>query len=120
MFIDTPGLADGNLKYKFDVDNVFTWMAAHCDMVLVFFDPLGKALCSKTNQLLKKLFESQIKAEVKFFMTKGDMFGDEADCNKTMVQITSALTQVLPPMHGFEMPIIYVPDEVGNKNKYLP
>jgi len=41
VFIDTPGLADGNLKYKFDVEGVFEWIANHCDIILTFFDPQG-------------------------------------------------------------------------------
>jgi hypothetical protein len=41
VFIDTPGLADGNLKYKFDVDETYKWLARHCDLVLVFLDPIG-------------------------------------------------------------------------------
>ena len=45
VFIDTPGLADGNLKYKFDVENVYKWFARHCDLILVFLDPIGQALC---------------------------------------------------------------------------
>ena len=45
-------------------------------------------------------------------MTKGDIFKTEQDCNKCMVQITSALSSILPPQHGFEIPIIYIPDEV--------
>ena len=45
VFIDTPGLADGALRYKFDVEEVYKWLARHCDLVLVFFDPIGQALC---------------------------------------------------------------------------
>ena len=41
VFIDTPGLADGDLRYKFDVTEVYQWMAEHCDLVLVFLDPIG-------------------------------------------------------------------------------
>ena len=41
VFIDTPGLADGGLKYKFDVEEVYMWFARHCDLILVFLDPIG-------------------------------------------------------------------------------
>lgn len=41
VFIDTPGLADGGLQYKFDVEEVYMWFARHCDLVLVFLDPVG-------------------------------------------------------------------------------
>ncbi len=39
IFIDTPGLADGNLRYKFDVENSFEWFAKKSDIVFVFLDP---------------------------------------------------------------------------------
>ena len=39
ILIDTPGLADGNLKYKFNIEDSLDWMAHHCDIILVFFDP---------------------------------------------------------------------------------
>ena len=45
VFIDTPGLADGGLRYKFDVESVYEWFAKHVDLVCVFLDPVGQALC---------------------------------------------------------------------------
>lgn len=41
VFIDTPGLADGGLEYRFDVEEVYMWFAKHCDLILVFLDPYG-------------------------------------------------------------------------------
>lgn len=41
VFIDTPGLADGGLEYRFDVEEVYMWFARHCDAILVFLDPIG-------------------------------------------------------------------------------
>ena len=46
-FIDTPGLTDGTLKYPFDVDNVIYELAEHATMIMVFLDPIGKALVSR-------------------------------------------------------------------------
>jgi hypothetical protein len=45
VLIDTPGLADGGFQYKFDIDEVLMWLARHCDIALVFLDPIGQALC---------------------------------------------------------------------------
>ncbi len=39
ILIDTPGLADGNLNYKFNIEDTISWMANHCDLILAFFDP---------------------------------------------------------------------------------
>lgn len=88
VFIDTPGLADGGLQYKFDIDEVMMWLARHCDIVLVFLDPIGQALCTKTNQLVSRLIAQPNSAEVRFYMTKGDMFKTEEDRHKCMCQIS--------------------------------
>ena len=56
IFIDTPGLADGNLKYKFNIEEVLEWFTKHCDLVLTFFDPQGQALCRRTMSLIKQLY----------------------------------------------------------------
>ena len=122
VFIDTPGLADGGLRYRFDVEQVYEWFAKHCDLICVFLDPIGQALCQKTNQLVAKLVEKNI-CDVKFFMTKGDMFASEEDQVKCMCQITQTLASCIQPAHGFEMPLIYLPNEAGQflrSNKPLP
>ena len=85
VFIDTPGLADGGLEYKFDIEQALLWTAKHCDLVLVFLDPIGQALCQKTNSLVHKLMQQKGSTDVRFYMTKGDMFKNEFDCNKCMV-----------------------------------
>ena len=51
--------------------------------------------------------------DIKFFMTKGDMFASEEDQAKCMCQITQTLAASIPPAHGFEMPLIYLPNEAG-------
>jgi len=46
-----------------------------------------------------------------FVMTKGDIFDTDEDRLKCMCQITQSLSTVIPPMHGFQMPIIYLPNQ---------
>jgi len=121
VFIDTPGLADGGLNYKFDVEEVYAWFAKHCDLICVFLDPIGQALCQRTNNLVGKLMREP-HLDVKFYMTKGDMFKSEEDKGKCMCQITQALSSAIPATHGFEMPLMYIPDEAlfYNQNRALP
>lgn len=47
-FIDTPGLVDGDMKYPFDVNEAIVWLGDIADLVVVFFDPMGQALCKRT------------------------------------------------------------------------
>ena len=53
-FVDTPGLVDGDMKYPFDVDQTIIWLGSMADLILVFFDPLGQALCRRTLNIVGK------------------------------------------------------------------
>ena len=56
-FIDTPGLVDGGMKYPFDVEQSMIWLGLRADLILVFFDPLGQALCKRTLDIVGELRE---------------------------------------------------------------
>ena len=82
--IDTPGLVDGEISYPFDINKAIIATAAVADLgawrgggadvvcvclrrtllttpspppVLVFLDPIGQALCSRTMNVVKALCE---------------------------------------------------------------
>ena len=55
--IDTPGLTDGQMEYPYPVDKVIMYFAEHCDLVCVFFDPIGQALCERTMAVVEELNE---------------------------------------------------------------
>ena len=46
-FIDTPGLVDGSFQYPFPVEDAIVAVAKHVDLIYVFFDPIGQALCGE-------------------------------------------------------------------------
>lgn len=54
-FIDSPGLVDGDIMYPFDVNDAILEFAEHSDLVFVFMDPMGQALCSRTMSVVKLL-----------------------------------------------------------------
>ncbi len=56
-FIDTPGLVDGDISYPFDVNDAIVNMAEYADLIFVFLDPMGQALCSRTMKVVKALNE---------------------------------------------------------------
>ena len=47
-FIDTPGLVDGSFTYPFPVEDAIVAVAKHTDLIYIFFDPIGQALCDRT------------------------------------------------------------------------
>ncbi|EDO36122.1 predicted protein [Nematostella vectensis] len=108
-FIDTPGLVDGDMKYPFDVDEAIIWLGGLADLIFVFFDPIGQALCKRTLNLVEHLNEDQSE-RLRFYLSKADTAGHESDRQKVLMQITQELCK-RPGLNkaGFDMPTIYVP-----------
>lgn len=108
-FVDTPGLVDGDMKYAFDVDDSILWLGNLADLIFVFFDPIGQALCKRTLNLVEKLNERHAD-RIRFFLSKADSAGHESDRQKVLMQITQELCK-RPGLNkaGFEMPTIFIP-----------
>jgi len=108
-FIDTPGLVDGEMQYPFDVDETIRWMGRKCDLIFVFFDPIGQALCKRTLNIVEDLNEV-VGEKIRFYLSKADTAGLESDRQKVLMQIVQELCK-RPGLNkaGFDMPTIYVP-----------
>ena len=108
-FIDTPGLVDGEVSYPMDVDNCILEFGAYADLILVFMDPIGKALVSRTMNVVKMLNKEHYH-KMKYYMTKADTIGSQEDLMKLMVQITQNIGDYVENQHGFEIPSIFLPN----------
>ncbi|XP_068087078.1 uncharacterized protein [Anabrus simplex] len=113
-FVDTPGLVDGDMQYPFDVNEAVSWLGKMADLVFVFFDPIGQALCKRTLTLVEKLNTNHTE-KMRFYLSKADDAGDESDRQRVMMQIVQELCK-RPGLNrtGFDMPTIYIPEL--NKN----
>ncbi|XP_062840806.1 uncharacterized protein si:ch211-11k18.4 [Trichomycterus rosablanca] len=109
-FVDTPGLVDGDMKYPFDVDKAILWLGELCDLILVFFDPMGQALCKRTLNIVEQLNERQ-GDRLRFYLSKADEAGGESDRQRVMMQIVQELCK-RPGLNkcGFDMPTIFIPN----------
>ncbi|XP_076452849.1 uncharacterized protein LOC143288351 [Babylonia areolata] len=109
-FVDTPGLVDGDMKYPFDVNKSILWLGDLADLIFVFFDPIGQALCKRTLNLVEKLNEKHAD-RMRFYLSKADEAGHESDRQRVMMQIVQELCK-RPGLNrtGFDMPTIYVPN----------
>uniref|UniRef100_A0A3Q3X347 Dynamin N-terminal domain-containing protein n=1 Tax=Mola mola TaxID=94237 RepID=A0A3Q3X347_MOLML len=98
-FVDSPGLVDGDMKYPFDVDDIILWLGDLCDLILVFFDPMGQALCKRTLNIVESLNEKH-GDRLRFYLSK-----------RVMMQIVQELCK-RPGLNkcGFDMPTIYIPN----------
>nr|XP_046243274.1 uncharacterized protein si:dkey-98f17.5 [Scatophagus argus] len=109
-FVDTPGLVDGDMVYPFDVNSAITWLGEQADLIFVFFDPMGQALCKRTLNIVEKLSE-KCGDKLLFYLSKADEAGSETDRQRVMMQIVQELCR-RPGLNkcGFEMPTIYIPN----------
>ncbi|XP_028313192.1 uncharacterized protein LOC114469662 [Gouania willdenowi] len=109
-FVDTPGLVDGDMVYPFDVNSAITWLGEQADLIFVFFDPMGQALCKRTLNIVEKLSE-KCGDKILFYLSKADEAGKETDRQRVMMQIVQELCR-RPGLNkcGFEMPTIYIPN----------
>uniref|UniRef100_A0A3B4UIG7 Si:dkey-98f17.5 n=1 Tax=Seriola dumerili TaxID=41447 RepID=A0A3B4UIG7_SERDU len=109
-FVDTPGLVDGDMIYPFDVNSAITWLGEQADLIFVFFDPMGQALCKRTLNIVENLSE-KCGDKLLFYLSKADEAGKETDRQRVMMQIVQELCR-RPGLNkcGFEMPTIYIPN----------
>lgn len=49
-----------------------------CDLMLVFFDPMGQALCKRTLNIVESLNETH-GDRLRFYLSKADEAGGESD-----------------------------------------
>lgn len=130
-FIDTPGLLDGFVAYPFDVNRIIAHLATVADVVLVFLDPIGQALCSRTMEVVKLLNKDQhTSSKVSYWLTKVDTIQSLVDLNKVATQVTQVcmgasrrgagqilaltaahvqnLTRCVANTHGFSLPTMFL------------
>ncbi|KAK9395484.1 EH domain-containing protein 1-like [Crotalus adamanteus] len=109
-FLDTPGLVDGDMKYPFDVEGALIWFGQLCDLILVFFDPMGQALCKHILNIVEKINEEH-GDKLRFYLSKADEAGAEGDQQWVLMQIVQELCKC-PGFNkcGFDMPTIYIPN----------
>ena len=118
--IDSPGLVDGEMKYPFDINESILWWANAVDLVFVFFDPVGQALCKRTLDICEQMADQGFRGKMKFYLSKADEAGHEADRQRVMMQVVQELCK-RPSLntHSFDMPTIFIPTLSSNKSKCL-
>lgn len=77
-FIDTPGLIDSDMKYPFDINETILSLGDIADLIFVFFDPVGLALCKRTLHLTEKLNE-KYPNKIHLLLARADESGTEID-----------------------------------------
>jgi len=111
--IDTPGLVDyenPDDMYAFDVNQVIYDLAQQSDMILVFFDPTGKALVRRTIEVVGKLSKDyQQHGKMHYFLSKADEA--KGDYMEVHGQIIQALAPNIEGQHALKVHSIYLPDQ---------
>ncbi|XXQ36182.1 G domain-containing protein [Plasmodiophora brassicae] len=90
-FIDTPGLTDGSLKYPYPVNEILEWLGERADLIFVFFDPHGQALCARTMNVVQRLNQT-CKPKTHYFLTMADKIPSEKERSKVILQVAQSLS----------------------------
>jgi hypothetical protein len=112
-FIDSPGLVDGDMQYPFDVASCIVWLADYVDIILVFFDPIGQALCKRTMDVIRRLNDTGHAEKMQYYMSKADQVETELDRQRVLTQITMNLHPHIKNSHAFKLPTVYLPKADG-------
>ena len=115
-FIDTPGLVDGSFQYLFPVEDAILAVAKHVDLIYIFFDPIGQALCDRTMRVIERL-NLEHAEKLRYFLSKADTVPNERDRQKVVVQITQNLSSRVRNVHAFDLPSLYIPAHAGSTCK---
>lgn len=115
-FIDTPGLTDGNIKYNCDIIEMMKWVSNYVDLVLVFLDPIGQALCSKTMEMIEFLSENYAD-KLKICLSKIDQIDDQAEFTKLCMQIFSVISMRTQQLNVDIIPFTIMKDSKNSNNK---
>jgi GTPase SAR1 family protein len=110
--IDTPGLVDGNVRYPFDVDAAMDELAQEASLILVFFDPINKALvnrCMKAVERLSRLHH----AKMHYVLSKMDTVREEHDRLTVVSQVAQELQSCVKGTHALKITQIFLPTHVG-------
>ncbi|GIQ85735.1 hypothetical protein KIPB_007455, partial [Kipferlia bialata] len=109
LFIDTPGTVDTQVSYGYDVDTAICSLASTCDVILVFLDPTGQALCQHTLDVIKRLSKDpDTYSRMVFVLSQIDLVQNAADLANLQVQVTQNLTTVVPT-RDFELLTMVLP-----------
>lgn len=66
------------MKYPFDINETILCLGDLSDLIFVFFDPVGLALCKRTLSLAEKLTEKHGN-KIHLYLAKADESGSEVD-----------------------------------------
>lgn len=112
-FLDSPGLIDGEVRYPFDVNATILWLAQHADMILVFMDPVGQALCTRTMNVVRALDQAKFGDKIKYYISKADQVPNSQDLHKVIAQTVANLSRHVSDHHGLSVPTIWIPNCEG-------
>ncbi len=92
MFYLISGLVDSDMKYPFDITETVLCLGEIVDLIFVFFDPVGLALCKRTLNLADRLNESHAN-KIHLLLAKADESGSEVDRQKVLMQIVQEIVK---------------------------
>mmetsp|Transcript_21142 Transcript_21142/g.53166 ORF Transcript_21142/g.53166 Transcript_21142/m.53166 type:complete len:294 (-) Transcript_21142:54-935(-) len=95
-------------------------LAEHATMIMVFLDPIGKALVSRCMNVVEKLAVEH-SAKMSYYLTKFDTAGDEVDRTNVVSQIVQELQGRVRATHALKLHTMFLPERATEEvRKNLP
>lgn len=110
--IDTPGLVDGNVRYPFDVDAAMDALAEEASLIIVFLDPIGKALVGRCMAAVERL-SALHHAKMHYVLSKMDTIADAHDRQSCVSQVAQELQSRVKGTHALKILQVYLPHKKG-------
>jgi hypothetical protein len=91
------------------VEDILVKLATLSDLVFVFLDPMGKAACKRTLNVVERMTRHpSCASKLRYYLSKADTVENMADLLKVSSQVTRDLTPVVNVVN-FELPTLFVP-----------
>lgn len=111
--IDTPGLIT-EVTYPFDVNAVIQFLAKHVDLIFVFMDPHGQAMCKRTMDVVNALDKAKYGSKMSFFITKADQIPGALDRQNIITQTVATLSKYVTDHHGLKVHTMWISNREGS------
>eukprot|EP00062_Callorhinchus_milii_P022241 gi/632979815/ref/XP_007906682.1/ PREDICTED: uncharacterized protein LOC103188467 [Callorhinchus milii] len=116
--IDTPGLVDGEGVYPFDLNEVLIWLGEQADLILIFFDPVGKANCKRLLDIVLKLKDTR-GDNLHFYLSNANLLTNSNESKNVILNIIQEMN-LYPGLGGYASNIqaFYIPNP-KKSNRYV-
>jgi len=103
-FIECPRFVE-DTKSPFRED-LLMWLAANCDLIFVFLNPIGGTFCHGTMRVIEQL-HLKFQSKIHYYLAKADELNNDQNYQKTLIEIENKLSVKLK--NQLQLQSFYIP-----------